>query len=342
MRNTAIFCFIISIFFVSCNEKHTDLPPFSILISTLPSQNEDMLFNINIPKNNVPNNLEIIYQTLKSDTVNILQYDKNKNLIFKYYRNYSGEIKKSNSLIMSEGNVYSGNKLVRTFYFHSNVGFQEIEYNYNGSNIIDVKSYYKGCNLKQCLKNQKIKSYQEMFQVFEKLNLKQNGICNFSIKRDFNGDEIKVFFESIETTKISDSTYLLYKVDDNRKLLRTEKVVNGKTSDKDTKYFLYDKADNLKKTYCLNSKSDTIKSTEYTYDGRRKIRIRKENNFEINRNEYYKNQLIKEIFNDRDEKYTYVFIQEMDKMGFPLKIKTNVNNTETIYLLNNSYKFFKK
>jgi hypothetical protein len=340
MRKAAIFCFVISLFFVSCNEKHTDLPPFSILSQTLPSQNDGLLFNLIIPKKNVPHNLEIIYQTLKSDTVNILQYDKNKNLIFKYYRNYFGEIKKSNSLIMSEGNVYSGNKLVRTFYFHSNIGFQEIEYKYDGSNITDVKSYYKGCNLKQCAKNQKIKSYQEMMQVVERIDLKHNGVCNFSIKRVFNGDEIKEFFESIETKKVSDSTYILYKVNDNRKLLRTEWIANGKKSDKDTKYFLYGKDGKLKKKFSLNSKSDTTKSTEYIYKNQRKIRIRKENYFEINRNEYYKNQLIKEIYNYRDEKYPYIFIQEMDKMGFPLKIKTNVRNTETIYLLKNSYIFF--
>lgn len=339
MKNT-IYILILFLFF-SCKEKYADLP--SIVENMIPSQDSEMPFNITLAKNELPNKIKKIYQIQNQDTLNILEFDNQKNLIFKYYKQYQGEYWNDKFIFMLEANVYSKNKLIKTYYLHSNVGYELFLYSYSGDNIDEIKSYtlnnIKGTNINQYSFIRKIKDYASCINFVKNLDIEKDKNFNYKINRDFSNNIVKEYFNG--RTLQNDNSYKIFKLNSKREIEKIEFYAKNKKWDINTKYFEYDSLGKLKKTYSINSKKDTLKSTEYKYDNTKKYKINTENKFEISKKEYFKNHLIKHKYQGRDNSYSGTDYYELDKYGIPFKIIEKSRGNDTIYSFKNYYEFYK-
>ncbi|MTH14437.1 hypothetical protein [Flavobacterium sp. LC2016-01] len=334
-----IYLFIL-VFFLSCNREKIDLP--LLLENTLPSSSE-MPFNLILSENKFPDKIKKIYQVQNQDTLNILEFDKNKNLIFKYYKQFVSENWNGKFLYMIEANVYSEGKLVKTYYLHSNTEYEVFEYAYNGDNITELKSfllgYLKGYNDNPHLLIKEIKSYQTCINFIKKIESESKKRPNYTIKREFSKNEIKEYFNSNNIQ--NDGSYKLYILNEKNKIQKIEYYAKDKKWDINTKYFVYDNFNNLKKTYSLNKNNDTLKSTEYLYKNSNKTIIKKENKFEISRKEFSKNTLIKYKYQGADGSSCGVENYLLDKFEVPVKIIKKTQEIDTSYSLKNFYEFYK-
>ena len=77
-----------------------------------------------------PRGLRRVEQFTGDTLLNVLAYDRHGRLVFKYYRQYVGPYWPGGYLTMITGNVYAGNRLVRRYELHSNVGVKITDYEY--------------------------------------------------------------------------------------------------------------------------------------------------------------------------------------------------------------------
>ncbi|MBZ4034731.1 hypothetical protein K6T82_08135 [Flavobacterium sp. 17A] len=331
---------LIAFLLLSCKKDKIDLPP--LLENILPSSSE-MPFNLILSENKFPNKIKKFYQLQNQDTLNILEFDKNKNLIFKYYKQYVDETWNGKFIYMIEANIYDNNKLIKTYYLHSNTEYEMFEYYYDGDNIKEIKSsllgYTKGYNNNPHLLIKKLKDYPSCIDFIKKIETENKKRPNYVVEREFSNHEIKEYF-NFSNNKDKES-YKLYILNKNNKIQRIENFAKNKKWDINTKYFEYDKFNKLKKAYSINKKGDTLKSTEYDYKSPNKIVIRKENNIEISRKEFKKNTLIRYHYKGADGSYFGFEKYYLDKFGIPLKIIKKTNEIDTIYNLKNYYTFYK-
>lgn len=335
-----IISLLVFSFLFSCSKEKIDLPP--LLENTLPSSSE-MPFNLILSENKFPDKIKKLYQTQNQDTLNILEFDKNKNLIFKYYKQYISENWNGKFLYMIEANVYDENKLVKTYYLHSNIEYELFEYSYDGDNITEIKSfllgYLKGYNDNPHLLIKEIKNYKTCINFIKKIENTSKKRPNYTIKREFSGNEIKEYFNSNNIQ--DDGSYKLYILNKNNTIQKIEYYAKDKKWDENTKYFDYDNLNNLKKTYSINKKADTLKSTEYKYNHLSKTVIKKEKNFGIARKTFVKNTLVKYSYQGVDGSYSGNQYYSLDRFGIPIKINKKTNEKDTCYTLRNYYVFYK-
>ncbi|KFF05838.1 hypothetical protein [Flavobacterium reichenbachii] len=334
-----IISLLVFSFLLSCTKEKIDLPP--LLENVLPSSSE-MTFNLLLSENKFPDKIKKFYQVQNQDTVNILEFDKNKNLIFKYYKQYVSENWNGRFIYMIEANVYNDNKLIKTYYLHSNIEYELFEYSYSGDNITELKStilgYLKDYNTNPHLFIKEIKNYKDCIDFVKKIESENKKRPNYIIKREFWNNEIKEY-SNFNTTKY-DGSYKLYILNKNNKIQKIEYYVKGKKWDSNAKYFEYDSSNNLKKTYSIDQK-DTLRSTEYRYKNLSKIIIRKESNIEISRKEFLKNTLIKNTYQAVDSSYYGTENFFLDKFGIPVKTTQKDQEIDTCYNFKNYYEFYK-
>lgn len=77
-----------------------------------------------------PRGLRRVEQFWGDTLLNVLAYDPHGRVVFKYYRQYVGAFWPGGYLTMITGNVYAGNRLVRRYDLHSNVGVKITDYDY--------------------------------------------------------------------------------------------------------------------------------------------------------------------------------------------------------------------
>lgn len=77
-----------------------------------------------------PRGLRRVEQFTGDTLLNVLAYDQQGRVVFKYYRQYVGPYWPGGYLTMITGNVYAGNRLVRRYELHSNVGIKITDYDY--------------------------------------------------------------------------------------------------------------------------------------------------------------------------------------------------------------------
>ena len=333
-----ILYFLILSLFVSCNKEKINLPP--LLENILPSKS-GMPFNLVSSENRFPYKIKRFCQLQNTDTLNILEFDKNKNLIFKYYKQYVSKYWPDEFIYMIELNIYDNNKLVKTYYLHSNTEYELFTYHYNDENLTEMKSFQIG-HIKSNNDNpyyfiKKIKDYKACLKFVNKIENDHKKRLTYTISRKFSNNEVIESFNS----ELEDGTYKHYILDDNKYLKRIEYYAKGIKWDTNTKYFKYDSSNNLKKTYSLNKNRDTLKSTEYKNKNSNKIVIKKEMNFEISRKEFLNNTLVKYNYQGVDSSYYGVENYLLDKFGIPVKIIKKTRERDTTYNLKNYYEFYK-
>jgi hypothetical protein len=333
--------YIIALALFSCNEKKVeiDLPP--ILDNMILSEYDDLPMDLNLNDYEFPDKIKKIHQVQNQDTLTILEFDANKNPIFKYYKQYQGEYWHDKFVFMIEATIYCGNKPIKKYSLHSNVGYEVFLYDYIDDNIKKITSYkldnIQGVNQNQYSLIKNIKDYKTCIAFIENLNIEGKGYSNYSITRNSKDNQIKEFFNNKNIQQ--DDSYKLYHLINN-KIAKTEYYAKGKKTDTDTKYFIYDDLCNLKKTYTLRSKRDTLKSTEYRYHNCNTMVIQKENEVEISRKEFVKNNLVKHKSQTVDNEYASSEKYILDKYGIPIKIIETYQNKDSILVFKNYYEFY--
>lgn len=323
---------------ISCNEKkHVDyigLP--EILENQIPSKDYELPSNIDLTKNDLPNKIKRIYQTQGQDTMNILEYDKQKNLIFKFYKQYEGDYWHDKFIFMVEANVYENNKLVKTYYLHSNVGYQLFLYEYDGNNISEVKNLQlnnvKGVNINQYSFIKKVKDYKSCIAFAEKFEIDRKAKLDYTIHREFGDNEIKEY--SNDRT-----SYQLFNLNSKNQVVEIDYFAKGVKWPANTKYLKYDALGRIVKSYSMNRK-DTLKSTDYKYDKSLTTVIRRENGFEKSREEYLNNKLIKSLYKQEGGRSYWNSFYELDQYGIPVKEIQKTNMKDALYSFKNTYEFY--
>ncbi|MGC4039821.1 MAG: hypothetical protein QM710_03250 [Flavobacterium sp.] len=321
---------------ISCSKrKYIELP--AMTENQLPSQDPDMKFNLCPKKENLPDKIKKIYQVQGNDTVNILEFDQNKNLTFKFYKQFEGDYWHDKFIFMIEANVYEGNKLSHTYYLHSNVGYELFKYKYDGENISQVKSYQldniKGVNINQYSFIKKLKDYQSCIAFADKLGIQSNGKSSYEVNRDFSDRQVK------EYGKDGDN-YTLYSLNNKNKIQKINYYAKGKKWEKNSKFFEYDRHGRISISYSMDGK-DTLKYTKYQYLDKVTIVKKREFGYITTTKKYEDGKLtesdfkLEDSFNSGTEHYT------LDHYGIPVKIVESNGDKSLLYTFKNYYEFYK-
>lgn len=115
------------------------MPEYDDVMITSNSYN--LPYNVNFTKETLPKGLKRFEQKQKNEFLNILEYDNQGNLIFKYYRQFVNETWNGKFLTIIERNFYNNkNQLTKTIVLNSNTGSSENEYYYDSEeNLILIK-----------------------------------------------------------------------------------------------------------------------------------------------------------------------------------------------------------
>lgn len=106
------------------------MPEYDDVMMTSNSMN--LPYNVNFTSSTYPERLKRFEQKSDNEYLNILEYDKSGNLIFKYYRQYIDENWNGKYLTIIERNFYNEkNQLNKTIVLHSNTGASSNEYHYD-------------------------------------------------------------------------------------------------------------------------------------------------------------------------------------------------------------------
>lgn len=191
---------ILILFLDSCIRKekfkYNGLP--DILYDEIPSLTNDMFLNLQIDSISLPKGYKKIIQTIANDTINILEFDNQKRLLFKQYRQYCSEFMRDKYITMIEAHIYKDNKVVKTISLHSNIGYAVYKYDYKDCNIVSVSKYEKGSSnnnnpywfIKHINDMDSLLAFIEDKKIDEKQNLE------FKIKRKYNDYTVEEYYKN--------------------------------------------------------------------------------------------------------------------------------------------------
>jgi hypothetical protein len=333
--NIKYLSLLVILLLCSCSKReYVELP--SMLEMELPSQDRDMQFNISLEKKQLPNKIRRIYQVQDQDTMNILEFDKNKNLIFKYYKQFEGDYWHDKFLFMIEANVYKDNKLVKTYYLHSNVGYELFLYGYDGENIDNIEEYHldniKGVNINQYSFIQKIRDYKNCVDFADKLEIKANGKLDYEGHRDFSDTEVKEYYADA-------SSYKLFRLNEKNRIEKIEYYAKGKKWENDSKFYRYDQSGRVAMTYSMKGK-DTLKYTRYKYDGQVTTITKREVGVATSTKMYVKNNLSWDYISEENS-IRQSDLHTLDRYGLPVRIIVSNGDKTVVHNFKNYYEFYK-
>lgn len=207
---------ILFIFFLSCKEQdsndYKNLP--HILNGQIPSLTEDMFLNLMVDSSNLPNNCNYIVQTKGEDTLNIIEFDDKKRMIFKSYRQFVFGNWNGKYLTMIEGHIYENNILKKTYYLHSNCGFKFYKYFYKNKKISNIKEYE--LNLRDEVNTNPYDYINHIFNInqlikfTEKIGLDKKSKQISETKREYLKSIVQEYFKRKKTDTFSFSNTFLF------------------------------------------------------------------------------------------------------------------------------------
>ena len=80
---------LLALILTSCDGYKFDIPQYDNILST--SIAENLPYNVNFTQKTFPKKLKKLIQKKDNEILNILEFNKSGQLIFKYYRQYVGE-----------------------------------------------------------------------------------------------------------------------------------------------------------------------------------------------------------------------------------------------------------
>lgn len=334
LKPTYLFVLALLILASCTKRKHVELP--SMVENMLTSMDEDMQFNINPNKKDLPLNIRKICQVLNRDTLNILEYDQNKNLLFKYYKQYEGENWNDKYIYMLEANVYKDGRLVKTYTLHSNAGYELYLYGYDGDNMAEVENYHldniKGVNINQYSFIKKIKDYKSCMAFLGKLNIEGKGKPQFHTYRDFSDTEVREYGEE-------DDSYELYSLNDKSQVIKIERYTGGKKWNTSW-FFRYNNQQKLAMAYAMHRK-DTIEYTKYRYQGQTTTTTKRVIGEVTTTKTYFRDKLTHAYFESENNATSRIDNYTLDRYGIPVRKTESNGDKSMLYQFSNHYEFYK-
>lgn len=337
-----IYLFTIFFFSLFTGQEKTryNMPDYEDVMMTSTTYN--LPFNVNFTSSTYPKNLKRLEQRSNGEYLNILEYDKNGNLIYKYYRQYVSENWNGKYLTIIERNIYNDkNQPVKTLILHSNTGASLNEYHYDSAgNIILVNS----TGIAITGNNENHWKYIEDLRRTEdfdkdknilKLNNKKNK-SSYVFEYDFN----KKLVKALSKDQPSDYNYIIYQFNTSNQLISKTVFDQGKIYYNNS-YFIeykdnkkitkeYDEEKNLTQTTVEypENKFTLIETanTEYKFDQKRKY--------------FGKTLIFDDSFTqDNNEKTLEKF--DLDEYNVPVKMVSEKNGKiDSTLIFINKYEFY--
>jgi hypothetical protein len=232
----------------------------SITEGIIPFGKNDMENDISRTKAEIPKNIRKITQYSNDTILNVIEYDKNGNEVFKYYKQYVGELWNGKYITMISANLYEGDELKKTYYFHSNVGFSLITYKYGVFDreigVKEITNNISPANSNPFRMIDTIRSFAEILKCKMTDSLNKLKTINYTVTRKYP------FFQSKieEQYNFKNRVYLYF--GKNGQLIRQE-WASGNVD-----CFYYNKNCLLTKYYQIGEKKDTqsVKRIHYNKD----------------------------------------------------------------------------
>jgi hypothetical protein len=268
---SGVLLIILSIFYFlwqRLQNRKDQLPPITEL--ALPFGMNDMENDISINIDSDFKGIKRIVQFMNDTILNIIEYDKSGNEIFKYYKQEVGEFWNGRYITMIAGNIYRNGKVEKTYYFHSNIGFSLISHERNflkeSISVYEIKGKESLINTNPFLKIDTIQSLNKILNHEMVRSLNKIKRFNYIKTRKYS-----LFSGSIQDFYNSELS-CLYKFDSKNRLIERsweESPVKKYLLNKSgllSKYFeIYVKKNQNVKTY------DTVVETSYHYNNSHKV-----------------------------------------------------------------------
>lgn len=321
-----------------CNGYKFDIPEYENILSTASAYN--LRDNINFTKSTFPKNLRKVTQKKDGEIINILEYDREGHLIFKYYRQYVGENWNGKYLTIIESSKYDeNNKLIEQVILHSNLGATRDFFKYNKfENLIQIESAIKEANGKSSnpwkyIEN--IHSNESFFKDKNVIMIQQLPLYEYLFwKYDYKNKTVTQ--SSKENWK--NQTYILYRFNAQNNLLSEENYDNGELNLMNSKYFKVNKNGH---TEIEKNNKSILSVKDFLISG---------DTLKINLNDFENNYVDEKIYFGKiliSQKSTTERIKEsfeiytLDKYGLPIEARiSNYGEAQQVIKFENYYDFF--
>ena len=331
-----VFCFT----FFSCQKKF-NMPEYEDVMMT--SNTFNLPFNINFTSETFPQNLKRIVQKKDDEILNILEYDKSGNLIFKYYRQYVSDNWSGKYLTIIERNTYdANNRMIQTIILHSNTGADKnlYEYDFVGNLKLVLKTDIEASGI-----NDNPWRYIENIKTFTDFDEDKN-VGKIQRKKDFSKEvyeydseknQVKNYFYE---RKKNPSNFYLYKFENDK--LISKILYEDETIDYSNSYFLsYQDNVSIKTIYDNNKKiSNIIKETN---DSSEKIIEDEGKEYNYLQKKVFKGKVLISLYNknyDNNEEDTEKY--ELDKYNLPVKMIHQSALENFTIVFTNDYTFYQE
>ena len=232
---------LLALILTSCDGYKFDIPQYDYILST--SIAENLPYNVNFTQKTFPKKLKKLIQKKDNEILNILEFNKSGQLIFKYYRQYVGENWNGRYLTIIESNKFDNeNNLIDQIILHSNLGITRYLYSYDHyRNLKEINSSIiepKGTNSNPWKYVENIHSNLEFLKDKNVNNILKKELDDY-LFRKYDYKNRTVIESNKENMKVK--SYLLYKMNDQNKLISEEYFDDDILSLNNSKYFQYHK-----------------------------------------------------------------------------------------------------
>lgn len=317
------------------------MPEYEDVMMT--SNTFNLPFNINFTSETFPQNLKRIVQKKDDEILNILEYDKSGNLIFKYYRQYVSDNWSGKYLTIIERNTYdANNRMIQTIILHSNTGADKnlYEYDFVGNLKLVLKTDIEASGI-----NDNPWRYIENIKTFTDFDEDKN-VGKIQRKKDFSKEvyeydseknQVKNYFYE---RKKNPSNFYLYKFENDK--LISKILYEDETIDYSNSYFLsYQDNVSIKTIYDNNKKiSNIIKETN---DSSEKIIEDEGKEYNYLQKKVFKGKVLISLYNknyDNNEEDTEKY--ELDKYNLPVKMIHQSALENFTIVFTNDYTFYQE
>ncbi|WP_157798787.1 hypothetical protein [Chryseobacterium geocarposphaerae] len=318
------------------------MPEYDDVMMTSNSYN--LPFNVNFTQETLPKGLKRFEQKQNNELLNILEYDHQGNLIFKYYRQFVSEIWNGKFLTIIERNFYNNkNQLTKTIVLNSNTGSSENEYDYDSEgNLILVKTrglpaYGNNNNPWRYIENLiTINDFDADKNVIKvDKNINYNSLI---YKYDFNKKQVTTYFKNQEPDQ---NFYIVYNFNSLNQLI-SKTAFDGNSVNYSNSYFIeYNGNKKLTKEY-----DDEKNTTQTTNEFKENLftiieTINTEFHFKQKRKYFGKTLISDDSFTENNNEKT-LEKYDLDEYNIPTKMTHETNgkiDSEASFL--NKYEFFK-
>ncbi|OCK50825.1 hypothetical protein BA768_18765 [Chryseobacterium sp. CBo1] len=338
-----LFYFLFISALLSCQEKiKLNMPEYDDVMMTSNSYN--LPYNVNFTQETLPKKLKRFEQKSNDKYLNILEYDRNSNLIFKYYRQFVSENWNGKYLTIIERNFYNNkNQIIKTIVLNSNTGSSENEYNYDSEgNLILVKTKgipAEGNNNNPWRYIENLVTSNDFDNDKNVIKVDKNNDYNYFVYQyDFDKKQVSAFFKNQESEQ---KFHVVYKFNSLNQLV-SKTAFDENSINYSNSYFIEYKGNyKITKEYDdeKNLTQTTVEFKENSFTNIETVNM--EFHFKQERKYFGKTLVFDNSFSESEnEKISEKY--ELDNYYIPVKMTRTINgkiDSEISFV--NKYEFFK-